>query len=281
MVAAHSRALIAAFPARDPPAALPRVELHLLGGYTTTMDVQEALYTVVPVVVAVTVISVVAMVGTSFGSVSLALRLVVTTGVSLAWTYGLLVLVYQPGPAQDAFAVVSPTLRASSSIYWIIPVMSFSILTGLALDYDIFIVSRVIEFRRAGWSDRAAVCLAVERTGGIITTAGLIMAVSFAGLLVPKTVVLNQYGFALFYGVLVDPFVIRPLLVPVVIALLGDAPGRSINWWPVVMPPVLLAPHEEAARLWAGHWEPVDAAPPAEDAAGAKGGGGGVEENPA
>jgi uncharacterized membrane protein YdfJ with MMPL/SSD domain len=53
--------------------------------------------------------------------------------------------------------------------------MAFSILIGLALDYDIFLMSRVVEFRRLGWSDRAAVCLAVEKTGTIITAAGLIM----------------------------------------------------------------------------------------------------------
>lgn len=54
------------------------------------------------------------------------------------------------------------------------------------------VMSRVVEFRRRGWSDRAAVCLALERTGSIITCAGAIMAVSFAGLFVPATLVLNQ-----------------------------------------------------------------------------------------
>ena len=54
-------------------------------------------------------------------------------------------------------------------------------LVGLALDYDVFLVSRIIEFRKLGWSDRASACLAVEKTGGVITTAGLIMIISFAG----------------------------------------------------------------------------------------------------
>jgi uncharacterized membrane protein YdfJ with MMPL/SSD domain len=79
--------------------------------------------------------------------------------------------------------------------------MSFSILIGLALDYDIFLMSRMVEFRKMGWSDRAAICLAVEKSGSIITAAGVIMSVSFAGLLIPKTTVLNQYGFVLFMGV--------------------------------------------------------------------------------
>jgi len=53
-------------------------------------------------------------------------------------------------------------------------------------------MSRVVEFRRMGWSDRAAVCLAIEKTASVITAAGTIMSISFAGLLIPKTIVLNQ-----------------------------------------------------------------------------------------
>ena len=67
-----------------------------------------------------------------------------------------------------------------------------TVLVGLALDFDVFLISRVVEFRKLGWSDRASVCLAIEKTGGIISVAGLIMVVSFAGLLIPKTIVLNQ-----------------------------------------------------------------------------------------
>ena len=63
-----------------------------------------------------------------------------------------------------------------------------------------------------GWSDRAAICLAVDRTGGIITVAGLIMAISFAGLLFLQSTVLNQYGFALFLGVVIDTFFVRTIL---------------------------------------------------------------------
>ena len=65
------------------------------------------------------------------------------------------------------------------------------------------------EFRVLGWSDRAAACLSVEKTGGVITAAGLIMSVSFLGLLIPKTVVLNQYGFTLFVA-FADGATMRP-----------------------------------------------------------------------
>lgn len=132
--------------------------------------------------------------------------------------------------------------------------MSFSILVGLALDYDIFLMTRMMEFRRLGWSDRASICLAIQKTGYIITTAGLIMSISFAGLLIPPTIVLNQYGFALFLGVAIDTFVIRTILMPAVIAAFGT--HTNVFWWPTRMPPVILSLEQEQDALWKGHWNP-------------------------
>lgn len=231
-----------------------KVQMFLFGGYTATLDIQDALYKLVPMMISVTVIVVFFFVSLNFGSVMLSLRLVFTVLISLSWTFGLMVAVYQPGDGQDAFAVLTPSLKTSSGIYWIIPVMSFSILVGLALDYDIFLVSRLIEFRKMGWSDRAAMCLAIEKTGGIITAAGLIMSISFAGLLIPESTVLNQYGFALFIGVAIDTFVVRTVIVPIVVSLISLHP--SANWWPTVMPPVLMSEVEEDVALMAGYWEP-------------------------
>jgi hypothetical protein len=117
--------------------ALPSLKLYLFGGYTTTMDVQDGLFKLVPIDVALVVVLVLVTVAMSFRSVGLAARLIFSLALCLCWTFGLSVLVYQPGPAQDAFAKITPTILASSGIYWIIPIMSFSILVGLAMDYDI------------------------------------------------------------------------------------------------------------------------------------------------
>lgn len=240
--------------------ALPGLKLYLFGGYTTTMDVQDMLYALVPYDIIAVVVLVLITVAFSFQSVGLGLRLIATIAMSLCWSFGLSVLVYQPGPAQDFFALSTPTILASSGMYWLIPVMSFSILVGLAMDYDIFLLSRVREFRLLGWSDRASVCLAVDATGGVITAAGLIMCVSFCGLLIPKTVVLNQYGFTLFIGVAFDTFVIRPVIVPAIIAILGSVSSRQLNWYPSVMPPQLLTDEEEDHALAAGCMAPQELA---------------------
>lgn len=79
--------------------------------------------------------------------------------------------------------------------------------------------------------------------------------------LVPKTLVMNQYGFTLFVGVLVDTFIMRSIVVPASICFLGDVPGRRVNWWPRRVPEVLHSDAAEEARLMAGHWTPVDEAP--------------------
>ena len=118
-------------------------------------------------------------------------------------------------------------------------------------------MSRMMEFRALGWSDRASVCLAVEKTGGVITTAGLIMSVSFMGLLIPKTVVLNQYGFTLFLGVAFDTFLIRPIIVPALIVILASI-NQKANWWPTQPAPIALTDEEEEHAMAAGVWSPTE-----------------------
>ena len=113
----------------------------------------------------------------------------------------------------------------------------------------------VREFRELGWSDRAAASLAVGRTACVITMAGVIMTISFAGLLVPKILVVQQYGFSLFVGVLIDTFLIRPLVVP---AILSVSPRETqLNWAPYRMPAVALSEMDEQDALAAGCDEPV------------------------
>jgi len=241
-------------------AGVPKLKTYLFGGYTTTMDVQDMLYALLPIDIICVVLLVLVTVAFSFRSVGLAVRLIATLALSLCWTFGLTVLVYQPGPAQNAFANITPTILASSGVYWIIPIMSFSILVGLALDYDIFLSSRTQEFRELGWSDRAAVCLAVEKTGSVITAAGLIMSVSFLGLLIPKTVVLNQYGFTLFIGVVLDTFLMRPIVVPAIVTIMAEFKPLQLNWYPANKPAQLLTDEEEEHALAAGLWDPRELA---------------------
>ena len=227
---------------------------YLLGGYTYSLDSIRYIYSQMPTYLGCLVVIIVVSIGATFRSVALIVRLVTTLAATLALVFGLMELVYAPSPVQAAFTAVTPWLSRSTGVAWLVPFACLSILVGLGLDYDVYLILSVCEFRELGWSDRAAASLAVGRTAGVITTAGVIMTISFGGLLVPKILVVNQYGFALFVGVLIDTFVIRPIVVP---AILSASPREAQwNWAPHRMPAPALSETDEQAALAAGCDEP-------------------------
>ena len=114
--------------------------------------------------------------------------------------------------------------------------MTFSIIVGLGLDYDVFLISRILEFRLNEFDDDGAVLKGLYKTGGIITAAGIIMAVAFSGLLMSGELLLNQTAFILVAAVLIDTFVVRTILVPVLMGLVSKLMGAEVSWWPRAMP---------------------------------------------
>ncbi|HSI80511.1 MAG TPA: MMPL family transporter [Solirubrobacterales bacterium] len=106
-------------------------------------------------------------------------------------------------------------------------IFAFIFLVGLGVDYNIFLVGRIQEERSRGLATRPAVLAGLARTGGVITSAGLILAGTFSALMALTFEALFQFGFVIALGLLVDTFLVRALLVPSVAYLLGDR-----NWWP-------------------------------------------------
>jgi RND superfamily putative drug exporter len=98
---------------------------------------------------------------------------------------------------------------------------------GLSVDYDVFGIDRVMEYRNAGFTTHDAVLCGLAQTGKVVTAAGAIMFFAFAGLLLSSNAALNQLSFFLCVSVLADCFVVRTLLVPSLMMLLGET-----NWWP-------------------------------------------------
>jgi RND superfamily putative drug exporter len=103
---------------------------------------------------------------------------------------------------------------------------SFIFLVALGVDYNVFLLARIRE-EREHLGTKAAVAAALERTGGIITSAGLVLAATFAVLMALELEALFQVGFVVALGLLADTFLVRALLVPAIAILLGDR-----NWWP-------------------------------------------------
>jgi len=104
-------------------------------------------------------------------------------------------------------------------------------IVGLALDYDVLLISRIMEHRQNGYDVHAATCKAVCETGGTISAAGLIMVLAFSGLLLSDQAIMNACGFILTCAILFDTFVVNTVLVPAIISL-----GDKVAWFPTRMP---------------------------------------------
>lgn len=154
-----------------------------------------------------------------------ALRSVVSLALSCGFVFGLATLVYDdPGLLSWLhYAGLSNT----GGLTFLVPIICFSVVCGISVDFDVFLLTRVAELRSQGLSTRDAIRAAQWYTGPVITTAGAIQAVAFCGLLLSSTTSLNQMGFILATSVLFDALLMRTLMVPSVMALLGE-----VNWWP-------------------------------------------------
>lgn len=167
---------------------------------------------------------VVAAVGAVFRSVLIALRSVLTLAMTVCCVFGLASLVYDKG-GLDWLHFWG--LQGQNGLTWLVPVVCFSIVIGLSLDYDVLLLTRVFEIRAAGYGLQDAIRLAQHKTGKVISVAGLIMAVAFSGLVFSSSAALNEMGFILSVAVLLDTFLFRAFLVPSLMSLLGEA-----NFWP-------------------------------------------------
>ena len=106
-----------------------------------------------------------------------------------------------------------------------------AMIVGLALDYDVLLISRIMEHRHRGYDVQAAICKAVCETGGTISAAGVIMCLAFGGLLLSDQTATDACGLILTVGILLDTFVVNTVLVPAIISL-----GDKVAWYPTQMP---------------------------------------------
>jgi uncharacterized membrane protein YdfJ with MMPL/SSD domain len=202
-------------------------DVHLAGGSAFMLDAIDDVYRLFPLMIIITVIVVYVVIAIMFKSIFIPLRLILTIGLTISWIYGLGVFVFET----TYFDKLIPALKGVQGFYWITPIMSLTILLGLGLDYDIFILSRISEFRDKGFTEKASIHKALFKTGNIISFAGIIMAIAFSGLMFSREMVLNQFGFMLCVAVLIDTFIIRTILVPAIMSL-----ATRWNWWPAKKP---------------------------------------------
>jgi RND superfamily putative drug exporter len=204
-------------------------EIYVGGMSAENTDAIDKTFSLFPLMVFTVLIAVYVIVGLMFKSFFLPLRLIVTIALTMGFIFGAAHLVFE----STLFHGIFPALEANEHLFWMTPMMCFSIILGLGLDYDIFVIERIKSYVWMGYNEKEAVVHALDKTGRIITGAGMIMAIAFGGLMLSKSIVLIQFGFILALAVLIDTFVVRSILVPSILAI-----SEKWNWWPS-KPPVI------------------------------------------
>jgi len=152
-----------------------------------------------------------------------AVKAILLNLLSVGASFGALVVVFQEGHGSKLFGLDGPT----GTVYPIVPILSFAIVFGLSMDYEVFLVARVLEERRRGLSERSAVIEGVARTAGLITSAAAIMIAVFTAFTVGSFLVVQMLGFSLAVAVFIDATAVRMVVGPALLQLAGDW-----NWWP-------------------------------------------------
>jgi RND superfamily putative drug exporter len=195
----------------------------LVGGQPAANDdFIDAVYGSFPLMIALIAVTTFILLARAFRSLLLPLKAIVLNVLSVAAAWGVLVLVWQHGYGSEAIWGIQATGSISS---WM-PLIVFAFLFGLSMDYEVFILSRMREeYDRTG-STETAVVRGIGRTGRLVTSAALILFLAFTSMASGPETDVKMFATGLGAGILLDATVIRALIVPAVISLMG-----RWNWW--------------------------------------------------
>ncbi|BEP16081.1 MMPL family transporter [Acidothermaceae bacterium B102] len=155
------------------------------------------------------------------GSLLVPVKALVMNVLSLGASFGALVWVFQEGHLSGLLGFE----KAGAIEVWV-PVIVFVFAFGLSMDYEVFLLARVKELHDAGWDNDDAVAMGLQRSGRIITSAALLIVIVFAGFTGGRMIGIKELGLSLSIAVIIDATLVRCLLVPATMTLLGEA-----NWW--------------------------------------------------
>ena len=194
-----------------------------VGGNTAqNVDFNHSVYGHFPLVLLVLGLITFVVLAREFRSVVLALKAVVVNIVSLGAAFGFLVLFWQWGHGSNLVYGVP----ATDSIRNWIPIVAFAFLFGLSMDYEVFILARMREEFDRTASTNAAIVNALARTGRLVTSAAVILAISFASIGSSPDIVVEMIASCLAFGIVLDAVLVRTLLVPSLVGIMG-----RWNWW--------------------------------------------------
>jgi len=194
----------------------------LVGGATADfVDLQSSLVRHLPVVLTIIVVSTLLILFLMTGSVVLPIKSLIMNFLNLSAVFGLLVLIFQDGRLEGFLDYTSP-----GAIEQTMPILLFAVAFGLSTDYAVFLLSRIKEARDDGASESECVAIGLERTGRIVTAAALLFAVAMLAFATSQIIFIKENGVGTALAVLIDASIVRALLVPSLMELLG-----KWNWW--------------------------------------------------
>lgn len=207
------------------------MELNVTGTTAMNIDISEKLSDALPVFAALIVGLAFIIFMVVFRSILVPLKAVLGFVLSLGATLGFVTWVIQDGNFYEVFGFAT-----SSPVLNFLPILSVGILFGLAMDYEIFLVSRMREEYTHSNNARKAVMAGIRESGGVVTAAGLIMVAVFGGFMMAPDPMTKVIGLALTFGVIFDAFIVRMMIVPAVMLLMGKAAWYMPKWLDKILP---------------------------------------------
>ena len=199
----------------------PGTEVRVTGATARFVDFQQSLLDHLPIAAAIIIVSTLLVLFLMTGSVVLPVKQLLLNVLNLAAVFGILVWIFQEGHLEGIF-----DFESQGNIEQTIPILLFAVSFGLSTDYGVFLFSRIKEARDEGATDGDAVAIGLERTGRIITSAALLFAIAIGAFATSQIIFIKLNGVGGALSVLIDATIIRALLVPSLMALLGQW-----NWW--------------------------------------------------
>ncbi len=195
--------------------------LGVAGETASYLDLEHSLAAHLPIVLTVIIVTTLIVLFLFTGSVILPIKAVLMNALTLSAVFGILVLIFQDGNLQGLLSFSSQGALDATQ-----PIFLAAVAFGLSTDYGVFLLSRIKEARDAGEPNSEAVAIGLERTGRIVTACAMLFAVAIGAFATSQLVFIKELGVGAALAVLIDATIIRALLVPSLMELLGEW-----NWW--------------------------------------------------
>jgi uncharacterized membrane protein YdfJ with MMPL/SSD domain len=217
--------------------SLPDVEVAVTGMTAQSKDFTDKLKSSAPLVFGFVLLLAFVLMLVAFRSLVIAAKAILLNLLSIAAAYGVMVLVFQHGIGKGILG-----FESTAGIDSFLPIFMFVILFGLSMDYHVFILSRIREAYDRGKTTEQAIAYGISTTAGVVTSAALVMVCVFAVFATLSMLIFKQFGVGLAAAILIDATIVRAVLLPATMKLLGDW-----NWY---LPSWLeWLPHLEAGEV--------------------------------